>query len=43
MTLTILDPRTGQTVKIQAPDRPVQAQLKPALVLPLRLTAPKAH
>jgi hypothetical protein len=36
MTLTILDPRTGQTVKIHYPDLPVQVQPKPATVVPLR-------
>jgi hypothetical protein len=38
MTLTILDPRTGQTVKIHYPDTPVQVQSKPAVVVALRPT-----
>ena len=33
MTLTILDPRTGQRVTISVPDRPPVQQLVPAMVI----------
>ncbi|WFT78556.1 MULTISPECIES: hypothetical protein [unclassified Methylobacterium] len=34
MTLTILDPRTGTTVKMWFPDKPVEPQPAPARIIP---------
>ncbi|MGY2047356.1 hypothetical protein [Methylobacterium sp. JK268] len=33
MTLTILDPRTGESVKVWFPDKPAQPQATPARVI----------